>query len=229
MIKKKLKQGLILTGILLYSSILACGYTIVLKETTGNDIVIHTFQIEPSGSNYLVKLTKKSEKQEIHVELELDSSFSTLKWKYNNPNKGIDISAFREDTKIFLSGTNKSKTINKKFDVGSLPWKQIFSFDLEGFIASGKNKMEFCALGAEGPGAMASAKFSATVQGNDRIVYQGEEVETTHLKISLTGIKSAFWKGDYWYRKSDNKFLRYQSGGGANSPSTITELISEER
>ena len=42
--------------------------------------------------------------------------------------------------------------------------------------------------------------------------------------MSLTGLLSLFWKGDYWYSLSDGLFLRYGKRSGKEG-SGVMELI----
>ena len=46
------------------------------------------------------------------------------------------------------------------------------------------------------------------------------------MQISLSGLLSIFWKGNYYYRKVDGTFLLYK-GKGRGSSRTIMELTSE--
>ena len=56
----------------------------------------------------------------------------------------------------------------------------------------------------------------------------GKEIAAVHLRISLSGLLSIFWHGDYWYRKGDGRFLRYRGKNRSGGPVAVSELVEEK-
>ena len=65
--------------------------------------------------------------------------------------------------------------------------------------------------------------------GRKYISFQGETINCLQLRISLAGARSVLWKGDYWFRTTDGRYLRYRGNSGPFTAITVKELISEER
>lgn len=200
----------------------------VYRETVGKKVIFHNYTIEPMAEGYLIKLVKMSDELEDEAEFELDSSLATLKWFYRNPKKKTAVTAYQENNFISLSGTYEEKKLNKKFKINDSPWKQIISLDLENFVSTGEKEVTFWAIGIEGPGAMKISELSAKLKNEETVTVDEKEVDAIRIRISMTGIMSVLWHGDYWYRKSDNKFIRYEGDSGPGTPLSITELIQEE-
>jgi len=226
---RKMKKSILFLTILELAWISVWAETRVYKETVGKKVIFHNCLIEPTPEGYFFKLTKMSDQLEDEAEFELDSSFSTLKWTYRNPKKKTAVTAYREGNIIFLSGAYEEKNVNKKFKINDLPWKQILSIDLEKFVAAGEKDATFWAIGVEGPSAMKITELSAKVKDEETISVNEKEEEAIRIRISMTGIMSVLWHGDYWFRKSDYRFVRYEGDSGPGTPRSIIELIQEEQ
>lgn len=202
------------------------GETRVYKETVKGQVTTHTFHIEksPAGCN----ITLKSETGGTNIEqtFELDTNLSALSWHYEDPGKKTQITAEKKGNKIYLKGIHKGKAIDKTFKIDDRPWNQGFNVGLEKFVLSSKKKMKFWAIGTSGPGDMKITTFSVKKKKTETITLNGKKVEAVHVQMSLTGLLSIFWTGNYWYRKVDGTFLRYK-GKSRRSSSDSMELISE--
>jgi len=68
----------------------------------------------------------------------------------------------------------------------------------------------------------------ATREGEETVMLGGDSVQAIKVRFSPAGPLSAFWKAEYWYRKSDLRFIRYRAVRGLpGSPETIVTLIGE--
>ncbi|MBN1271161.1 MAG: hypothetical protein JXB26_02725 [Candidatus Aminicenantes bacterium] len=217
----------IILGILFRISLPAAEKTLLYREKAGDSIIYHYYTISSTEDGWIYNLKKKENNRTVTIVFILDSSLSTIKWTYDNPDKNIKFQGIRENGIIRFSGNEQNKSVEKTFEVGALPWKQIFSIDMELFALSGEKEMEFWAVGAEGPGAKKIAKFSAKYQDRETVSVNGKSVEAIHIQCSLTGLKSMLWKGDYWFRVSDGLFVLYKGGRGPGTSDSITELIEE--
>ena len=88
--------------------------------------------------------------------------------------------------------------------------------------------MQFRSIGTQGPGELKIGKFTVTRKGDETIDLAGKKVAAVHLRISLSGLLSIFWHGDYWYRRGDSNFLRYCGKNRSGGPVAVSELVKEE-
>lgn len=199
--------------------------TLLYRENAGDTLIFHHYTITPTESGWIYVLDKKENNRTINITFVLDHSLSTVEWTYRNPEEEIMLKGVRKGDIILLTGTDKNDRVEKEFEVGDVPWKQILSLDMKKFAVSGKERLEFYAIGAEGPGAKKIAKFKAEFQERETISVNGQAVEAVHLRFSLTGLRAALWKGDYWFRIPDGLFVMYKGRRGPGTPLSVTELI----
>ncbi len=211
---------------LLWSGLLK-GETRVYKERARDQVTIHRFVIEESALGFSIDLVSEKGYEQVKQKYDVDSSLATLSWEYEYPGEETRVRARREGNKILLKGINKGKTIEKTFKINNMPWNQTFNIGLERFALSPAKELRFWSIGTMGPGRMKITKFAAKKKAEENINLDGQPLTAIHIQMSMTGLLSVFWKGHYWYRKSDGVFIRYQ-GKGSGSPFTIMELVSEE-
>jgi hypothetical protein len=99
---------------------------------------------------------------------------------------------------------------------------------VQGAEISGGKRMSFRSIGTEGPGELKLGKFTVTRQGDETIGLGGKEVVAVRLRVSLSGLLSVFWHGDYWFRRGDGRFLRYRGKNHAGGPVAVSELAEEK-
>ena len=117
--------------------------------------------------------------------------------------------------------------------VDNLPWLQT-PFNLSSFILSGAKSVKYLTASVsdelgddEKPGSVIT--LVAKNNGRETIDWNGNPMETDRVTITLTGIKSLFWKITYWYRPDDGIVLRYKEArGGPGTPDTFGVLVREE-
>lgn len=202
------------------------GETRVYKETVKGRVTTHRFHIEKSAAGCNITLQSETEGKQIDQKFELETNLSALSWSYEDPEKKTKITAEKKGKKIYLNGIHKGKQINKTFKINDLPWNQSFNLGLENFALSSKRKMKFRAIGTSGPGDMKITTFSVKKKKTETIILNDKKVDAVHVQLSLSGLLSIFWTGNYWYRKVDGRFLRYK-GKSRHSSSDIMELIAE--
>jgi hypothetical protein len=203
------------------------GETRVYEEKIKGRITTHNFIIDKSITGCTITLRSETGGKQIDQKFELATNLSALSWFYGDPEKKTKITAAKKGNKIYLKGIHEGKQIDKTFKINALPWNQSFNIGLEKFAVSTEKKMKFWAIGTSGPGDMKITTFSVKKKEVETITLKGKEVAAVHLQISLTGLLSIFWTGNYWYRKADGKFLRYK-GKDRGSSRDGMELISEK-
>jgi hypothetical protein len=200
----------------------------VYKEKTPNSEYVNFYQIEENDTGFFVTIISKlGDKVHVYKELWLDENYATLRWHYQNHTEKIDISAFRDGNVIRLSGINRGRQVDRMYEIDSLPWKQQFPLDMEGFVTSELESIKFWAIGTHGPADMRIAKFIASKKGRTRIRVNGEHADTMHIHVSFAGVLALIWHGDAWHRLSDGMFLLFNSASAPGHPPTIVELLRE--
>jgi len=213
--------------VLLIIPFLLNGMTRVYEEKTRDQLTTHRFDIESTPSGYLINLQSKSGDIVIKQTFAVDPHLAARTWAFENPGENTNITASREGNKIILKGQSKGSPIEKTFKINELSWNQTFNIGLEKFVLSPEQSMIFWSIGTKGPGNMKITRFKVKKKGIETITLNGKQVEAVYITISLTGLLSIFWTGNYWYRKSDGVFLRYTGKSGPGTGVSIMELTSE--
>lgn len=147
---------------------------------------------------------------------------ATLEWRIEE--KGVhDITVTRKGDTLHLSGIRFGEEYNKEVSIDERPWYQPLSFSLRSFLSSDEQKTSFWVVRADKIDVMA---LTAEKVGEEDIIFNGEAMPSQKVEIRAEGFRSSFWHGTYWYRISDNLFLRYESVHGLpGTATTIVELV----
>jgi hypothetical protein len=147
-IRRSALTATLLTGMLtiLFLTASASTYveTRVYRKSADEKEYLNNYYIEKNRSGLFVRIISTLDAQ-IHLKKELwfDRNYATLKWKYQDMQDGVDVIAWRVHNTIHIKGVSRGKKIDKKYTIDTLPWKQQFPFDLEGFIRSGQEELRF--------------------------------------------------------------------------------------
>jgi hypothetical protein len=232
-IKSNKRPAIVLIAILFWTFPLIADSVIkkrVYREKIGKQVTNHRFTIETSPSGCNIDLTSETGDKKIFQTYRLDPQLDTQSWSYYDPQKNVKVNASRTGHTIRLKGTDRGKPVDKTFKINDLPWNQTFNIGLEQFAVSSKTSMVFWAIGAGGRGHLKITKFKVKKKKTETITLSRDNkpVEAVHITISLTGLLSIFWTGNYWYRTSDGRFLRYFGKTGMGSSYSLMELLPEE-
>lgn len=146
----------------------------------------------------------------------------TLKWRIKVEDKH-DITATRNDNTINIEGIRFGEPYQKSVEIDDRPWYQPLSFSLRSFLSSDEEKISFWVVRAD---KIEIVALTAKKLGVENISLDGSEVPAQKIEIRAEGFYSSFWHATYWYRQSDNLFLRYQSVHGLpGTAETIVELV----
>jgi hypothetical protein len=206
----------------------ACTHTLVYRESAGGKSETHTYTIAARGNGYRIDLIRQGDGTPIIDQCETDASLSTLRWRHQNPAQGTDVSAHRDGDTIHLAGTHEHKHIAKTFRAGGGAWKQLFSVDFQSFAWLGRTTARFVSIGTAGIGQMKMADFSVEVKEDLEIVVNGKAEQAVRIRVSPAGMRSVFWHGDYWLRKSDGRYLKYVGSRGLFAGQMVKELVRED-
>ncbi|MFC1514358.1 hypothetical protein ACFL5X_00455 [Candidatus Omnitrophota bacterium] len=200
------------------------GYTANLHylEETGRQQTEIDWQIEGERSRLSLAVAKSN--GQIYTSRH-DETGAVIQWHLQNLNQDTDIVARREGNRILIGGKVKGKTVVKKIAIDEAPWYQTVSFALTTFAASEDTSVTFWALRTD---TLTPHKMRAMKTGVETISFQKKEIETQKIRVKLTGFKAMFWHSDYWLKKDNGLFLRYEGiEGPPGTPPTIVTLVTK--
>jgi hypothetical protein len=126
---------------------------------------------------------------------------------------------------LHLHGEQDGKPVVRSWEVGDLPWFQTLSVSLAHFLSPGAECGEFWILR---PDTLELQRLKVAAVRKEQISFNGGTVATWCVEIRPTGLFSALWKGEYWFRQSDRRFLRYRGASGPpGAPMTEILLVGE--
>jgi hypothetical protein len=208
-------------------SLLRPAETLTYREVEGDITVVHTLTITPAPQGWSIELASLRSGGTVRQTFRTAADFSTLAWTFSDPARRMELAAGVQGDEIVLSGSFAGAKVDKRFQAGGAPWNQLFQMGLVPFVQGGDESRKFRSIGTQGPGELKIGKFTVTRQNKEKILLGGKEIETVHLRISLSGFLSIFWHGDYWYRMGDGRFLRYQGKNRSGGPVAVSELVQE--
>lgn len=218
---KRLSFLLLALTVIFSHTVLASEKNYVYRETTGKTSINSEWTIKPSAEGYSVVAESVSEYH--HVLCNQDHS--TVSWEVRNPGSGMDLAVRRDENLLVVEGKFKGKEIKEELKIDDLPWYQFVEVSLSDFVRSEQEKTEFWIIQ---PNNLKHYKLVAIKQKTENITINDQEVEAVQVKVTVSGIASLFWSTQYWYRKSDGLYIRFEGvRGGPGTPKTIVELISE--
>ncbi len=135
----------------------------------------------------------------------LNPDFSTLKWKYSNPGKKIDLESVRVGNTIKIKGIFKGEPIDKTISINSDPWIEQWEIGLESYIMSDTKEKTFWSVNPNNLNQI--AEFKAVKKKEETIDLGGSKVESVKVKVALTGLIGSFFHFDFYFRKSDGRLL----------------------
>ncbi|MBU0935987.1 MAG: hypothetical protein KKI09_07010 [Spirochaetes bacterium] len=189
------------------------------RSITGAGTSINTMVIQNTSYGFNVTYNQTSK-------IELNDSYSTLVWHLCNKEVGTDINFERVGDIIIISGKFENQVTAKQLRINNHPWYQAQELALEHFNAGSLRSMKYWVVKLD---EMVAYEMEVSRMGDKKIEAYGLSFESSQLKVTLTGIRSLFWQANYWFRKSDGRYVRYESvEGGPGTPLTITELTSLE-
>jgi hypothetical protein len=215
--------------LLLALPFLVSAETLTYREVEGANTVTHTLAVTPAAPGTRFELeSSRAGAATVRQTFLIAADRSTLAWTFSDPGRQMEWQAERRNDAVFLSAMTGSRKVEKKFKLGGLAWNQLFQLGLEPFAVSGGSGMKFYSIGTQGPGEMKMGKFTVSRQGDEQIALAGKDTPTVRLRISLSGLLSIFWHGDYWYRRADGRFLRYRGKNRPGGSVAVSELVEEQ-
>ena len=143
---------------------------------------------------------------------------STLSWTMVSP-PDTRLRAERKADKLHLQGTLQGKAVDKQLPLGDKPWFQSLSYSLSRMVALKRAKTDFWFLRSD---ELELLGMRAELAGKEQMVADGKTVAAQRVRIKLDSLIAAFWEASYWFRETDQVFLRYR---GVNGPPGTDETM----
>ena len=227
--KAEIPQPCLLVALVFFLIPLLLAETLTYQEVEGDSTVTHTVIITPAPPGLTIELTSlRSGGGTVRQTFRTAADLATLAWTFSDPGRQMELDARLQGEDILFSGMARGKKVDKKFAAAGAPWNQLFQMGLVPFVLAADKSCQFRAIGTQGPGELKIGKFTATRRGEEKIFLAGKEIAAVQLRITLSGLLSLFWHGDYWYRHGDGRFLRYRGKNRSGGPVAVSELIQEK-
>lgn len=155
----------------------------------------------------------------------MSPDLQTVSWMVDRPEEQTIVNARRDGNSLVVSGQLAGRPFESETDLGDLPWYQTLSLSLLRHLPLIGTQPEFWIIR---PDNMELQRMQVQNVREEISSHGGELVATWCIEIRPAGLLSAFWKGEYWFRKSDLRFLRYR-GASSLPGAAMTEvsLLSE--
>jgi len=190
------------------------GYT----ETVGDTVIPFSWKVEEYSDSVIIKVFEK-QKSFLNI---CSYDGSTLKWQIKEKGRH-DIVAERIGNTLNITGIRFGKPYSKTVQIDDRPWYQPLSYSLAEFLDSDKDMTSFWVIRAD---SIEVLPLTARKIGEEKIYIGDLEIPSQKVEVRAEGFKSKFWHSTYWYRKSDNLFIRYRGVHGfPGTDETIVELV----
>lgn len=169
------------------------------------------------------KLTTRDERETFHTALSAD--LQTLVWEIHRPSEGTIAKAWRNGSTLEIRGELEGKPLERTFNVGNSSWLQSLSVSLAHHLPKAAEPREFWFIR---PDTLEPHLLKVADVQNEHLVLAGEAIATWRVVIRPAGLFAALWRGDYWFRQSDRRFLKYRGASGPpGAPMTEIDLLEE--
>ena len=153
----------------------------------------------------------------------LDDSYATLDWYFTNLSADTAFHAVRESNTIRITGIFKGKKYDNTRAIGDFPWIQEWNNGCSELVRRGNTNFIYYSINQMDPSM--GMTFKGVFLKEEAIDVNNETVKALHYRISLTGLLEAFWSADFWFRKSDGRYIR--SVMKSPNGQMVSELVSE--
>jgi hypothetical protein len=186
----------------------------IYVERTGDQVSTFIWTLSVSDQ---AEITSVSEQETFYNLCDLRGN--TRLWKLDNGR--VKVKARRQDNIIIIKGEKDGEPVEKHIEIDSSPWFQPLSYSLQDLALNESETIVFWMIR---PDTLKVVRLQAKRADEETLVLGDQEITAIRVEITLTGILSTIWKGNYWFRKEDGLFLRYQSRHGL--PGTAETVIS---
>ena len=194
--------------------------TLARKYTEARGAVVTTveYRISRDGQSILLSTLGGDSTDEIRW----TAGSGTMDWHLKDSKTGDDLRARRSGDIIHVTGTLKSRPVDRQVKVDGAPWYQVFGPLMEELLPASSAQREFWVLD---PADLAPHKMQVRRAGTERVMVRGTAVDAAKVHFSPAGALAAFWGADFWYRQADGLWVTSRlPEHGSVTVSTVEEL-----
>lgn len=196
----------------------------VFKETTDSKSLTYQWwkTWNASAREYRISLDHPNE----YLHIVCKRNRSTKSWTYKSKVHDTAYTAVRNGNTILLTGKLKGEPVNREYQINTMPWYESITYSLEPFVRSGQKRKSFWVIS---PIDLRLSVVTATRFEVEEIPINGEKIKAVKVLLTARNVPIMIWKAEYWFRKSNGKFIRYMGKrGGPGTPITTIEYIEEK-
>jgi len=179
------------------------------REQTGEESSTFLWRADPAADGVTVTVTQ-------HQGDELFSSVNTregvtLSWRYvKGPD--TDVRVDRTDDRLRFNGRLAGQPVDRQRAIDGRPWCQPLAFSLRRVAAGEQPAFSFWTIRSD---TLEVLTMQAHKAGSDQLVdADGGTNAANRVILRPTGILSALWQAEYWFRPDDHLFLLYRGTHG---------------
>lgn len=190
----------------------------IYRESTGNRQGTFTWELA-WGEDPVLTTSDNRESFQTHMSPDLQ----TIDWNITRAAEKTCARAWRVGHKLMIQGELQGKPLLREFAIGDTPWLQSLSVSLLRHLPSTTGQREFWIIR---PDTLEPQRMQVSDVTEEVLTFSGEPVATWRVEIRPAGLLSAFWKGNYWFRKADRRFIRFRGASGPpGTPDTEISLL----
>lgn len=190
-------------------------------ETTGDNQIEYNYSSTQIEAGFLIEFSSAYKYEKCIT----DSAYYCQLWEYSCPTKNTNFVAERKNNVIHLVGTLEGLEIDKKIKISNLPWIQFWEYSIKNMIESNNNSMKFISIDADKP--KKTATFKVKNKGMQEININNQEENAIHFVVSIKGLPALIFHADFWFRKTDNLFIRSEMPQGPFAPITRMQILNK--
>ncbi len=178
------------------------------QSVKGKDFIL-TVQLNDDKDTRII--TASDDLLKIVNRVKLVKGKGVVEWNFIDEKNKSSLLAVRENNRIKISGVYKGGDFKREHGIDDREWHQVFNWEFDEFFNSGKKEMEFWAIRPDDPNTC--GVMVVKNEGVQKLTVLGKEEECVYSKVTLAGLLSVFWTGEYWYRKSDLLYVKAKPTG----------------
>ncbi len=178
------------------------------QSVKGKDFIL-TVQLNDDKDTRII--TASDDLLKIVNRVKLVKGKGVVEWNFIDEKNKSSLLAVRENNRIKITGIYKGNDYKREHGIDDREWHQIFNWEFDEFFNSGKKEMEFWAIRPDDPNTC--GVMVVKNEGVQKLTVLGKEEECVYSKVTLAGLLSVFWTGEYWYRKSDLLYVKAKPTG----------------
>ncbi|MFO8129235.1 MAG: hypothetical protein R6T99_04950 [Bacteroidales bacterium] len=185
---------------------------------------------DPGWKVRCVKLDQKKDTLEDQTLL-TGASYRSRRWDYHRPTDNTRVTARLKNNEVLLEGIHEGEALTRSFDIEDGPWLQVFPMNpgLETWLKGSEETMRFYVIGTASKADMDINLFVAEKEEELQVGVPAGNFEAWKVNITLSGWRSMFWDGNFFFRKKDMRIIKYDGGGAPGEPGSLTRLVSEKK